>query len=333
MALIEVRGLSKSFERRKQRSGMSGAMRGLFDRASESVPAVAEVSFDVSAGEIVGYIGPNGAGKSTTIKMLTGVLTPTSGEATVAGFTPWTQRRQLAQQIGVVFGQRTQLWWDLPLIESLELLRFVYRVPEERFRANFEHANELLELSPFLHTPVRQLSLGQRMRGDLAAALLHEPPVLYLDEPTIGLDLVAKTKIREFLAHLNRESGVTILLTTHDLADIERLCKRIIVIDHGRIVHDGDLERLRDEIGTERVMTVDFDDAPREPIVLDTPGLRLVGQDGPRVRIAFARAQLTAPEVLAALTVFGSVRDMAIEEPTIESIIAHLYASNRQDSV
>ncbi|MCC6704842.1 MAG: ATP-binding cassette domain-containing protein [Thermomicrobiales bacterium] len=304
---------------------MVGAMRGLFDRASETVTAVDAVSFDVARGEIVGYIGPNGAGKSTTIKMLTGVLTPSSGEATVAGFTPWSERRKLAQQIGVVFGQRTQLWWDLPLIESLELLQHVYRVPEQRFRENFTMAAELLELGSFLNTPVRQLSLGQRMRGDLAAALLHDPQVLYLDEPTIGLDLVAKTNIREFLAHLNREAGVTILLTTHDLADIERLCKRIIVIDHGHIVHDGDLARLRDKIATERTMTVDFDDPPTLDDQLETRGMRLLDQTGQRVRVAFERSRLTAPDVLTALTEYGSIRDMSIEEPSIESIIQHIY--------
>ncbi len=322
---IQARDLSKRFERHTRRAGMVGAMRGLFDRASETVTAVDAVSFDVARGEIVGYIGPNGAGKSTTIKMLTGVLTPSSGEATVAGFTPWSERRKLAQQIGVVFGQRTQLWWDLPLIESLELLQHVYRVPEQRFRENFTMAAELLELGSFLNTPVRQLSLGQRMRGDLAAALLHDPQVLYLDEPTIGLDLVAKTNIREFLAHLNREAGVTILLTTHDLADIERLCKRIIVIDHGHIVHDGDLARLRDKIATERTMTVDFDDPPTLDDQLETRGMRLLDQTGQRVRVAFERSRLTAPDVLTALTEYGSIRDMSIEEPSIESIIQHIY--------
>ncbi len=300
-------------------------MRGLLDRSSETVTAVDAISFDVAPGEIVGYIGPNGAGKSTTIKMLTGVLTPSSGAATVAGLTPWLERRQLAQRIGVVFGQRTQLWWDLPLIESLSLLKHIYRVPADRFQTNLTAATELLDLAPFLQTPVRQLSLGQRMRGDLAAALLHEPPVIYLDEPTIGLDLVAKTRIREFLAELNRDTGVTILLTTHDLADIERLCKRIIVIDHGRIVHDGGLDRLRAEIGTERIMIVDFDDVPELGERLTLDGARLIDQSGPRVRIAFERARISAPDLLAMLTELGAIRDMAIEEPTIESIIQQLY--------
>lgn len=327
--IISARNLKKTFWRRSQRKGMLGAMRGLVDRGGTEVHAVDHVSFDIPAGEIVGYIGPNGAGKSTTIKMLTGVLVPSSGEASVAGLIPWIERRQLARQIGVVFGQRTQLWWDLPLSESLELLQYMYKVPEERFRKNYAMAAELLDLGSFLGTPVRQLSLGQRMRGDLAAALLHEPPILYLDEPTIGLDLVAKTRIREFLAELNHASGVTILLTTHDLADIERLCKRIIVIDRGRIVHDGDLDRLRSDFSSSRQLTIDFDGTPDlQPGFFSKPGVTLVRQDGPRVTVAFDRTLHSAPEVLALMSAFGAVRDMSIEDPAIEDVIQHLYATS-----
>jgi ABC-2 type transport system ATP-binding protein len=324
--IISARDLTKSFWRRTQRKGMLGAMRGLVDRGGTEVTAVDAVSFDIPAGEIVGYIGPNGAGKSTTIKMLTGILVPSSGEVSVAGHVPWEERRQLARKIGVVFGQRTQLWWDLPLSESLELLQFMYKVPADRFKQNLDQATELLDLAPFLETPVRQLSLGQRMRGDLAAALLHEPPILYLDEPTIGLDLVAKTRIREFLAELNRSSGVTILLTTHDLADIERLCKRIIVIDHGHIVHDGDLARLRAQFATTRQLTIDFDDDPGPGIAHAYPGLAIVSQDGPRVRVSFDRGAHSAPDVLAVMSAFGTIRDMSIEEPAIEDVIQRLYA-------
>jgi ABC-2 type transport system ATP-binding protein len=325
--IISARNLTKTFWRRNQRKGMLGAMRGLVDRGGSEVHAVDHVSFEIPAGEIVGYIGPNGAGKSTTIKMLTGVLVPSSGEASVAGHTPWSERRQLSRQIGVVFGQRTQLWWDLPLSESLELLQYMYKIPAERFQRNYAMATELLDLGAFIDTPVRQLSLGQRMRGDLAAALLHEPPILYLDEPTIGLDLVAKTRIREFLAELNRTSGVTILLTTHDLADIERLCRRIIVIDHGRIVHDGDLERLRSDFSSSRQLTIDFDGTPDlEPDLLG-PAVTVIRQDGPRVIVSFDRTRHSAPEVLALLGSYGSVRDMSIEDPTIEDVIQHLYAT------
>jgi ABC-2 type transport system ATP-binding protein len=307
---------------------MLGAVRGLVDRGGTEVTAVDNVSFEIPAGEIVGYIGPNGAGKSTTIKMLTGILVPSHGEVDVAGHTPWNERRQLARKIGVVFGQRTQLWWDLPLSESLELLRFMYKVPEARFKQNFEMASDLLDLGPFMETPVRQLSLGQRMRGDLAAALLHEPPILYLDEPTIGLDLVAKTRIREFLAELNRSSGVTILLTTHDLADIERLCKRIIVIDHGRIVHDGDLEQLRLQFASTRRLTIDFDNTPDLAHNNWPADIDLADQDGPRVKVAFDRTAHSAPEVLAIMGAYGTIRDMSIEEPAIEDVIQQLYANS-----
>ena len=328
--IISASGLTKTFWRRTQRRGMLGAMRGLVDRGGTVVTAVDSVSFDIARGEIVGYIGPNGAGKSTTIKMLTGILVPTSGEAVVGGYVPWNQRRQLAQEIGVVFGQRSQLWWDLPLRESLELLRFMYKVPEVRFKHNFAMATELLDLGPFLDTPVRQLSLGQRMRGDLAAALLHDPPILYLDEPTIGLDLVAKTRIRDFLAELNRSSGVTILLTTHDLADIERLCKRIIVIDRGRLVHDGELAELRSRFAATRQITVDFDETPDLNAVTARQDIRIVNHDGPRVKVEFDRTTHSAPRVLAIMGEYGNVRDMTIEETAIEDVIRQLYAGSAQ---
>ena len=323
--MISASGLTKTFWRRTQRRGMIGAMRGLVERGGSAVTAVDSVSFEIPTGEIVGYIGPNGAGKSTTIKMLTGILVPSSGEVSVAGHTPWEERRQLARKIGVVFGQRSQLWWDLPLSESLELLRFMYKVPEPRFKQNLDRATQLLELGPFWNTPVRQLSLGQRMRGDLAAALLHEPPILYLDEPTIGLDLVAKTRIREYLAELNQSTGVTILLTTHDLADIERLCKRIIVIDHGRIVHDGELATLRAQFSSLRQVTLDFDDVPE--LTAAPADITVISQEGPRVKVAFDRHRRSAPEVLTVMGRFGMIRDMSIDEPAIEDVIQDLYAS------
>lgn len=326
--IISARNLTKTFWRNTQRKGMVGAMRGLVDRGGVEVRAVDNISFDIAPGEIVGCIGPNGAGKSTTIKMLTGVLTPSSGDLNVAGFTPWNERRQLARRIGVVFGQRTQLWWDLPLSESLELLQFIYRVPADRFKQNYAMATEVLDLDPFLATPVRQLSLGQRMRGDLAAALLHEPQILYLDEPTIGLDMVAKTRIREFLSELNASSGVTILLTTHDLADIERLCKRIVVIDHGRIVHDGDLTQLRADFSSTRRLIVDFDATPTITGGFDDPSLAIAQQDGPRVKVSFDRTLHSAPEILTMMGAYGSIRDMSIEDPGIEEVIRHLYASS-----
>jgi ABC-2 type transport system ATP-binding protein len=265
VALIELDGIEKAFTIRVKR--------GVVRRERRVVRAVDGVSFEIEAGSLVGYVGPNGAGKSTTVKMLTGILVPSAGRITVAGFNPSQQRIQLARRIGVVFGQRVQLWWDLPLRDSFELLRYIYRVPFERWRGNLDTFTELLELGPFLDTPVRQLSLGQRMRGELTASMLHDPEILFLDEPTIGLDLVAKARVREFLAMVNRERGVTVLLTTHDLSDIERLCRRLLIIDHGRVIYDGGLEALIERYGEERTLIVDLEE-PAEPI--QVPGARVV---------------------------------------------------------
>ena len=327
--LIRTRNLSRSFSIAARHRGAFGALRGLVDRGRCEVKAVDSVSFTIDRGEIAGFIGPNGAGKSTTIKMLTGILVPTAGEATVDGLVPWQERKILARRMGVVFGQRTQLWWDLPLIESLELLRFVYRVPADRFQRNMTTLRNLLDLDPFLSTPVRQLSLGQRMRGDLAAAVLHDPPLLYLDEPTIGLDLVAKARVREFLAEINRERGVTILLTTHDLADIEALCRRILVIDHGQLLYDGAIDRLRDRYGQYRTLVVDVEgntSLTTDPIA----GATLVRTDGPRLWLRFNRQQTSAADLIAAVASRQPIRDVAIEEPSIEEIVKQIYAEGLQ---
>ncbi len=324
--LIETANLSRSFWIAEHRRGAFGALRGLVDRGRREVKAVDGVSFSIERGEIVGFIGPNGAGKSTTIKMLTGILVPTSGAATVDGLIPWHDRKILARRMGVVFGQRTQLWWDLPLIESLELLRFVYRVPTDRFQQNMTTLRDLLDLDPFLATPVRQLSLGQRMRGDLAAAVLHDPPLLYLDEPTIGLDLVAKARVREFLAEINRERGVTILMTTHDLADIEALCRRMLVIDRGQVLYDGDIDQLRDRYGQYRTLVVDVEgntSVSADPIA----GATLVRTDGPRLWLRFNRHQTSAADLIAAVAARQPIRDVAIEEPSIEEVVKQMYAA------
>ena len=243
--MIKAEGLSKTFRVARRRPGLIGSLRSVFDPEVRVVPAVKDLSLRVERGEMIGLVGPNGAGKSTTIKMLTGILVPSSGTMRVAGLNPVQQRRELASRIGVVFGQRSQLWWDLPLIDSLRLLRHLYRVPEARHSANLARLRALLELDEFIDTPVRQLSLGQRMRGDLAAALLHDPEMLYLDEPTIGLDVVAKARIREFLLAINAERGVTVLLTTHDMDDVEALCPRMLIIDHGRKLYDGTVGHSR----------------------------------------------------------------------------------------
>ena len=312
-ALIDVHDLERTFEVRRK---VDGRRR----RTRESVRAVHDLTFAVDAGEMVGYIGPNGAGKSTTIKMLTGILVPTGGRVSVAGLDPSRDRVELAQRIGVVFGQRSTLWWDLPLRDSFDLLQKMYRIAPARYRENLDRFVELLDLGAQMDTPVRQLSLGQRMRGDITAALLHDPEVLYLDEPTIGLDVVSKGRLREFLRALNAERGTTLLLTTHDLQDIEALCDRVIVIDHGTSVYDGSLAGLHAQGGSTRTLVVDLvDEAP--PI--DVPGAAVRKVEGPRQWLSFPSDASAAP-VVAAVAAYD-VADLSIQEPAIEDVIRDLY--------
>ncbi|MER5972117.1 ATP-binding cassette domain-containing protein [Streptomyces sp. NPDC002055] len=312
---IDLDGVEKVFEVRRKA--------GFLRRERHEVRAVDGLSFGVARGEMVGYIGPNGAGKSTTIKMLTGILVPSGGRLRVAGIDPAKERTRLARRIGVVFGQRTTLWWDLPLRDSYALVRRMYRIPDARYRENLDRCVELLDLAPLLEVPVRQLSLGQRMRGDIAAALLHDPDVLYLDEPTIGLDVVSKAKVRGFLRDLNAERGTTVLLTTHDLTDIEQLCERVMVIDHGRLMYDGGLDGLHAVGESERMLVVDLE---RElPPIDGIPGTRTVKVDGPRQWLAFPAASSAAPVVAAVAAQYPLV-DLSVREPAIEDVIATMYA-------
>jgi ABC-2 type transport system ATP-binding protein len=313
--MIEVERLSKQFVVR----------RGRFRRERHVVEAVRDISFHVERGELLGYLGPNGAGKSTTIKMLTGILVPSSGRVSVAGLDPSKRRIDLAKRIGAMFGQRVQLWWDLPLIDSFELLRHIYKVPADRYRTSLARFREVLDLDPFLHTPVRQLSLGQRIRGELTASMLHEPELLFLDEPTIGLDVVAKQRVRDFLVEINRERGVTVLLTTHDLGDIERLCKRLLVIDQGSLIWDGRIDELRERYGGERTLIVDLEE-PAPPLQID--GARVEKVDGPRQWLRFRgpAAELTARVASAARLV-----DLQITEPDIEEIVRRIYSADGRD--
>ncbi len=313
--LIELEGVEKVFDVRRK----AGRLR----RERHQVRAVDGISFTVPRGEIVGYIGPNGAGKSTTIKMLTGILNPSAGRIRIGGIDPTRERARLARRIGVVFGQRTTLWWDLPLRDSYELVRRMYRIPDPAYTRNLDACVELLDLGELLDVPVRQLSLGQRMRGDIAAALLHDPEVLYLDEPTIGLDIISKARVRDFLRDFNAERGTTVLLTTHDLTDIESLCRRVMVIDHGRLMYDGDLGGLHAVGESERTLVADF---ARELPPVDLPGARCVGVEGPRQSFAFPAAASAAP-LVAALAADHPLVDLSIREPAIEDVIARMYGS------
>jgi ABC-2 type transport system ATP-binding protein len=322
MTIIETVDLKKVFRSVVRRPGIGGAFAALFSREYEEKVAVENVNFSLHEGEIVGYLGPNGAGKSTTIKMLSGILVPTSGTVRVAGLVPWKQRQENGQNIGVVFGQRSQLYWDLPLRESFELLRAIYDVPRDRFEQNMRHFNDILDLDRFMETPVRQLSLGERMRGDFAAAMLHDPKVVFLDEPTIGLDVVAKEAIREFVTTMNRERGTTVILTTHDLADVERLAPRVVLIDEGTVIYDGQLSALREEYGAYRTLVVTLaEDYP----ALEIEGASLADRDGNVVRLRFNRHEIAAETLIRRVLDAYRITDLAIDEPDIDSIVRRIY--------
>jgi ABC-2 type transport system ATP-binding protein len=325
MAQIVVRDLKKSFYLAARKPELWGAVRGLVRRETREVKALDGISFTLEPGELVGYIGPNGAGKSTTVKIMSGILVPESGECTVGGRVPWRDRVAHVGSIGVVFGQRTQLWWDLPVLESFELLRDIYRVPQENYRKARDELVAMLLLEPLLDVPVRQLSLGQRMRCDLAAALLHAPSVLFLDEPTIGLDAVAKLAVRDFLRRLNRERGVTVILTTHDMDDIEALCTRVMVISGGRVLSDGSLEDLRAKFSQERWLTVDLVEADA---VVEEPDAAIIHRDRARVRLQFDPAVVRTEELIRRITAKHAVRDLFVENPPIERIVARIYGES-----
>jgi ABC-2 type transport system ATP-binding protein len=326
MSLIRVENLVKTFSVAERAAGLWGAVKGLAYRRHRTVRALDGVSFTIDAGELVGYIGPNGAGKSTTVKTLSGILVPDSGRCEVLGRTPWKDRIANARDIGVVFGQRTQLWWDLPAIESFDLLRDIYRVPKTDYIATRDELIDRLDLRTFLDVPVRQLSLGQRMRCDLAASLLHRPRLLYLDEPTIGLDAVSKLAVRDFVRSMNRERQLTVILSTHDMDDIEALCNRVMVINEGRILSDGTLEDLRKTVTTERWLTVDLLDEMTE---ISDPDAEVIGRDGARVTLRFDPERTPAATLISRITAQYAVRDLFVENPPIEQIIARIYAEQK----
>lgn len=316
MAIIDTDGLTRTF---RVRDGLR----------RRTVTAVEDLTVRVQAGESVGYIGANGAGKSTTIKMLTGILVPTGGEVTTCGLAPVRQRRELARRVGVVFGQRSQLWWDLPVRDSFRILAAIHRLPADAERSRTDELVERLEMGGFLDQPVRQLSLGQRMRAEVAAALLHSPDLVILDEPTIGLDVLSKQRLREFLIEERREHGTTLLLTTHDMGDVERLCDRILVLDHGRLAYDGTLPGLAATVGAQRVLVVDLEEPTAD--LVDVPHTTHLASEaqGLRQRLAFDAAHVTAATVLAGVAEHAQVRDLSIEEPDIEDVVRRIYAARR----
>ena len=320
--IITVTNLTKIFKIHRHFRGFGGSLRSLVSRQSTEIRAVDGVTFAIERGECVGYIGPNGAGKSTTIKMLTGLLVPTGGIINVNGFLPWRERTKFVAKIGVVFGQRTTLWWDLPVIESLDLLKHIYRIPPDRYKSNLDLFRGMLELDNFLDTPVRALSLGQRMRADLCAAMLHNPDLLFLDEPTIGLDVVAKERIRQFIRQINQTTHTTILLTTHDLSDVEKLCERVLIIDKGHLLYDGDLDALQKRFGGKRKLFVDFAENYPE---IDDLGVEILERDGNRAVLAFERDKITASELIGKISQRYRIRDLSVKEPEIENTIRRIY--------
>jgi ABC-2 type transport system ATP-binding protein len=326
---IVVENLVKVFQVAERAPGMWGAVRGVVRRRHREVRALDGVSFTLEGGELVGYIGPNGAGKSTTVKILSGILVPDGGRVEVLGRVPWRERVAHVRQIGVVFGQRTQLWWDLPVIESFDLLRDIYRVPAADYQRARDELIALLELGTLLDTPVRQLSLGQRMRCELVASLLHAPRLLFLDEPTIGLDAVSKLAVRDFVKRLNRERGVTVILTTHDLDDIEALCTRVMVIGTGKLLFDGPLLGLRQRVSPERWLTVDLSDEAGAPAAIDDPAVTVIRREGQRVWLAFDPRVIAPADLIARVTSRHPVRDLFVENPPIETLIARLYEQHR----
>lgn len=327
--LISVHDLCKHFRAFKRREGLWGGIQNLFVREYQTVRAVDQISFEIEPGEMVGYIGPNGAGKSTTIKMLTGILVPSTGEIISNGFVPWRQRTDYVKTIGVVFGQRTQLWWDIAVIESFKLLRRIYGVSQRDFDERMELFHQVLGISDYLNTPVRKLSLGERMRCDLAAALLHNPPILFLDEPTIGLDVVAKDHIRKFLRAINERYRTTVLLTTHDLDDIEELCRRIMIIDHGKLLYDGPLPELKQKLLRTKQIKFALRDSEAAGALrraLAVEGLDAEPVDEVTYRVRFDRTRVSTSELIRKILDAGDIRDLLIEDEPIEEIIKRIYA-------
>ncbi|MDF2943361.1 MAG: sugar transporter ATP-binding protein [Herbinix sp.] len=329
--IIEVEQLNKVFKQAVKKPGLAGALRHIVTQEYVTKEAVKNINFNINEGEAVAYVGPNGAGKSTTIKMMTGILHPTSGVVRICGVEPSKRRIENAKNIGVVFGQRTQLWWDIPIRETYTLLRDIYELSEAQFRDQLDMLVTLLDMEEFLYLPARKLSLGQRMRADLAAALIHKPRILYLDEPTIGLDIVIKKKIRQFLKELNHSNHTTVLLTTHDLEDIEDICERIVIIDKGSLIYDGNLAEMKDTYAKERAITIETTtpilDAKKR--LQDYPTIQYeILENTNMIKINFNRFETRATQLLNIFTQDYEVLDFKIDEPKIETVIMKMYSGN-----
>ncbi len=326
MSFIEVENISKRYKISKRKSGIPGMLANLFVPKFEDKEAVKDISFSIEKGEMVGFVGPNGAGKSTTIKMLSGILYPDEGEIRVSGIVPYKERRKYVGKIGVVFGQKSQLQWDLPVMDSFELLKAIYRIPEETYKKNLNRYTEMLDMSDFLKQPVRQLSLGQKMRADIAAALLHSPEIVFFDEPTIGVDVVGKDSIRNFIRDLNAEDKVTMIFTTHDMQDIEKTCNRLIIINKGSKIYDGTLEGVRKLHGSSRQLDVFFmNDEEVRPI----PGVEIVEVDKRHSQLIFDGKRVHINDLMSHLLSTYNVKDINIAEPDIESIIRKIYSREK----
>ncbi len=322
MSFIEVKNISKEFKVNKRSAGIPGMIANMFSPKFEIKKAVNDLSFTIEKGEMVGFIGPNGAGKSSTIKMLSGILCPDSGSISVAGYIPYKQRKSYVGNIGVVFGQKSQLQWDLPVIDSFELLRAIYRIPEEKYKRNLERFTEMLDMKGFINQPVRQLSLGQRMRSDIVASLLHSPEIVFFDEPTIGVDIIGKETIRNFIKELNEQDKVTMIFTTHDMQDIEQTCKRIIIIDKGSLMYDGSLQDIRNKYGTSRRLIAEFNEetavAPIKNVIIEDLKDR-------KVSFTFDNNVVDVNKLMHEVLEKYSVHDVTVAEPEIESIIQKMY--------
>jgi len=326
MAIIQVKDLYKEYRQRKGKEGLTGAVKDLFHREYKTVKAVDGISFSIEKGEIIGYIGPNGAGKSTTIKMLIGILVPSSGSIDVNGVIPFKHRELNAKRIGVVFGQRTQLWWDIPVSETLSLMRYIYDVPEKQYLENLKTFSDILGLDKFIHTPVRQLSLGQRMRADMACALLHNPDILYLDEPTIGLDVVVKERIREFILEINKKRNTTVILATHDMSDIERLSSRVMVINSGKLVYDGNLDTLKRRYGSEEMIVAELLNKIEDTSELTRLGVDEIKYQDNKITIKYDSLKINSSTVLRWLVDKAETKDISIKVTPIEDVIRKMYA-------